>query len=199
MTTESNHLEFIKECTLSLRERDRKFYKTVKANKYKSPWDIDWMRLKLRDNKDGMPFTVNGVDILLLPNSKVEVPKGQVGIDIADFLVFQFLSPADLGKIMQAYKVFGVCTLTKFPDKSLDSLIDYCSKMDAAIVDAANKCKEKKIVNIFEKIWKEMGGEMIRPDDLLGKRIEYYKDIVARYKKTPTEYEKEIKELKLLG
>lgn len=199
MSELSNQLEIIRKATQWLREKDRSLSKSIRYSKFKTPWEIEWMKLKCRDNNLPMPFIIHGKEVLLIANNKVDVPSGSIAIDISDFMVFQFVTKEGLEKVFQVYKVFGKCILNEFPDKQLDALIKYCNSMDGFILESANKCKEKNVIGIFEKIWKEMGSENIREDDLLGKRIQYYKEILDRYKKDKNSYLQEINDLKLLG
>lgn len=191
--------EFLKKGVAVLREKEKRAARYIRKTKYKIPWDIDWLKLSLRDHRDGMPFSINGIDVILLPNKLTSPPGKEIGIYIEDFMLFQFTPPQDLEKILQVYRAFGTCIISRFPDKELDELIHYCNKVDEQIVDFAHKCSEAKISNIFEKVWKEMGGDAIRQDDRLGKRIEYYKEILFRFKKNRKEFEVEINDLKLLG
>lgn len=183
----------------ALRDKDRKASRHIRNTKYKTPWEIDSLRLRLRDREEFMPFTMNGRNVAILPNRKVRPPAGMVGIYIEDLLVYQFMEPSAFEKVMQVYMAFGVCALTGYPNKELDELIAYCEKMDEAIVDLAFQLREKKIVNIFHAVWVEMGGDSIREDDRLGQRIGYYKEILSRFKKNNNEYQKELDDLKLMG
>lgn len=194
---DSNQLEFLQKTVLWLRDKDRKLSRDLRYSKYKTPWDIDWMRLQLKDMDCPMPYTLNGVEIMIVPNKNVTGPKNIPLVDLADIMVFQFLPPGDLNKIWNLYRAFGQLVLTKFPDKSLDLILDYCNKMDTTIIDIVNRCKDQKITGIFEAIWKQMGGLQIREDDVLGKRIEFYKEVVFRYKQDPIKYEFEFKDLGL--
>lgn len=196
MTVKANPLP---KAVLWLRDQDHKLGKHIRSSKYLMPWDIDWLSIKCRDSKIGlMQYEINGKNICLTTSKDQARIGKQILIYVQDLMILQFCSPADLDKVLKAYEAFGLCLLTKFPDKSLDKVLDYCNKVDDLIVDMVNKLAEAGCKGIFEQVIKEIGGESIRSDDRLGQRLLYYKLITDRYKKDNSSYLQDMRNLKLL-
>jgi hypothetical protein len=187
----------IPKAVLWLREQDHKLGKHVRSCKFKTPWDVDWISIKCRDNKDLLSYEINGRSISITASKQKRIGK-EILVYVQDLLILQFCNPSDLEKILKAYEVFGTCVLTKYPDKSLDKVIDYCNKADDCIVDMVNKLTQAGMKNIFDQIVREMGGDSIRHDDKIGQRVLYYKEIVDRYKKDNSSYLQDMRNLKLL-
>ena len=187
----------IPKAVLWLRDQDLKLGKHIRVSKYKTPWDIDWMALKCRDNNQIMSIELNGRKVLITTSRQSRIGKDLL-IYVQDVLLFQFLSPKDMEKIMKVYEAFGTCILTHYPDKILDKILDYCNKMDEHIVSTVSKLAESGCRGIFDQLYKQMGGDSIRADDRLGQRVLYYKTITDMYKKDNNSYIQDMRNLKLL-
>lgn len=194
-----NEVQIIREKISVLREKDRRQSASIGFSKFKTPWDIEWIKLDMKDMSEPISHRFNDFEIFLLPSRAVKAPMGSVGIYIEDFFVLQFLSAKDFEIIFDVYKKMGQLLLSRFPDKNLDKIINYCNKMDDCIVDFAKSCREKGITNIFDKAWREMGGDVIPSQDRLGNRVKYFREIVLRYKKEQDKYRQEMNDIKLLG
>jgi len=187
----------IPRAVLWLRDQDSKLGKNIRYLKYKTPWDIDWISLRCRDNDQVMSIELNGKKVSITTDRYRKIGN-ELLIYVQDILLLQFCSKKDFNKILKVYESFGTCILTRYPDKSLDKVIDYCNKMDDQIVSMVNKLAEDGCKGIFDQVFRQMGGDNIRLDDRLGQRILFYKEITDRYKKNNSLYLQDMRNLKLL-
>ncbi len=192
--------ESLRKATLWLRDQDAKFSKAVRFSKFKTPWELDQLRLDWRDRKELIPSQLYGREIFLTGDRKFKSDKPKVPVvDIGDMMVLQFLPQKDLDFVLNVYEAFGRLALTKFTDSQLDVLVSYCNKMDEKIVAAFKKLQAAGVKDICSLLWKEMGGELIRQDDRLGNRVGFYANMVSRYKADREAYLPDMVRIKLLG
>jgi hypothetical protein len=191
----------VREAVLWLREQDRRIYSLPPASKYYIPWELDYIRVLWREEKCPIPSELFGHKILLTGNKK-EFKKSQdeILIYIEDLLVLQFMPKDSFDRIMAVYGVFGKCRILRIDgDKELDKLIKYCNSMDAKIVEACDKLRAAGVRDIFDKMWTEVGGDLVRDTDRLGNRIGYFRGVVNSWRDNKPEWNDEMLRLGLLS
>jgi len=191
--------ETMRKAALWLRGEDKKFSKAIRFSKYKTPWDLDDIRLQWRDKKELIPASVYGREVMLTGDPKMKSSDKIPLVDIGDMLLLQFIPPKDLDFVLTVYENFGRLMVVNLSDRGLDPLVEYCNKMDGRIVTAFKKLEAAGIKDICSLLWKELGGASIRSDDRLGKRVCFYANMVSRYRADREGYHPDMVRIKLLG
>lgn len=200
MSNQLDSHETVRKCVAWLRDQDKRLYDLPTATKYYLQWDLDDIRYMWRNETSQIPFNLFGHDIYLTGDKKqINRKPGTILMYIDDLLVMQFFPQKSFDELMTVYTVFGKCRLIKIDgDKELDKLNKYCSEMDKKISDGCERLRQAGVRDIFDKLWLEFGGKLIKPTDRLGNRIAYYRTIVNEWRQNKEEWNDEMLRLGLL-
>jgi len=160
----------IQEAVKKLRVTEYGLSKSFRYTKYRIPWEIEELREKKETLK--IPAEVYGKEITITSDETYKRSENEIVVDIEDWYFLQFLSPKDFEYMIMVYRIFGG-KIVKYPDKEYEDMIKYCKKMDQLIVAFYLELRKRGYRGVIESLWKEMGGELIRPDDRLGRRMTF--------------------------
>lgn len=171
--------DLIQKAVKNLRAVEFGLSKDFRYTKYRTPWEIEELREKKETVK--LPEDVYGKAITITSDGDYKRSESEIVVEVEDWYFLQFLSPKDLDYMLGVYRIFGG-KIVKFPDKEMNSMILYCRKMDKLIVDFYLELRKRGHRGVIQSLWKEMGGELIRPDDRLGRRMNYLWGLVRENK-----------------
>ncbi len=184
-----------------LRERDRYHSKKLPSGLKLSYWDADDFRLRslwwgIRPirirTQYGYSIEVHG-DIETKDVYQVDGFGSVLRVDGRDLVDFQFAPVAhlmSLGLVLDEFPGSGV----RFEYPEREGILDYCSKMDAVIVETAKKLNREKVSQVFSKLYQEFGGA----DDRLVRRISSFRFLADRFSQDKDRWRPEMKRVGLV-
>lgn len=188
----------ISEATKALRHKERLVFKKHSFGNYLTYWDSDEYCL-LADYKPVlMRIPDKNTEIIISAKFGYTDKDGRLVVHASQVVELQFAMKEHIEAILLTHKEMGGVTLGDMSSPGLNDMNEYCVKMDKIIAETAKELGAKGVKNIFEKIWKQMGGVAIPDTDRLAKRIVYFKDITSRYRVDKDRWRVEMKRLYLI-
>jgi hypothetical protein len=122
--------------------------------------------------------------------------------DVDAMVAFQFVSREGFDNLLKTYTVFnenGMVRIHDFDAPGFKDIAIYCSRMDDCILGEAESLRSAGFTrDIFEKMWAEMGGDLIKATDFLGRRLGFLRDLVKRFKANKELWREEMIRLRLI-
>lgn len=166
--------------------------------KWCTPWDADDYRLRWKDVAVSIDSSVLGAQVVVTGDRGYKDDK-RIVIDVGEIVYLQFVPRDSLKPILETYRQFGRPIMADFTAPGLDEVINFCNKMDKEINVVQHKLRnEYKVRDVFQKLYREMGGDVVGDDDKVGKRIKYFADLVENYRQDKVQWKAEIQRHKLL-
>jgi len=200
--SESQEEKDITDAARLLRFRDREIQKETKAfgyQKFYTPWHIDSFRYEwLKSGRvEILSKDLFGAEIVVTGDKSYKDDLNRPVIDIGDMIWLQLIPKEEFGKILNIHKIFKIkVQVVQAPE--VNNLIDYCNRMHEEIKDVFWRLRQKKVGDIFSKLWVVLGGDAMPPSDILGLRIRLLRDMVEGYKVDKEKWAPELKRLELL-
>jgi len=196
---ERDHVEG---CARRLRAKEISVSRKYVFTKWVTPWEADDFEFRARDAQIVFDSTLSDMPIVITGDPSYE-DKDKVVVYARDIVVLQFAGKEMIDSVLKVYKTFGKVRLGDFRNPDLDKVVAYCNEIDNTILKEFNELRSqpKGVRDVFSKIWHELGGDKIRPEDRLGQRIKYYKNLIAAFQKDkekwrPMLIEKRLMEIK---
>jgi len=186
-----------------IRDAEVKNYGILPSSLFLTPWDVDEFNLLWDDTK--LPFSIDfyGQQLLVSPDTSFKDPEGCAVVTPRSLFYLQFVNQNSAETILRMIKIFrGQISSVSEYSKSLgqmDKIVNFCNKLDKVISREARELASEKIVGIFDKMVKEMGGDTILPTDRVANRVKYFLKISDRFKKDRARWQSEMLRLGLLG
>jgi hypothetical protein len=190
----------IRNAVKSIRDKEKSVSKKHPFGKYLTYWDADEARVILFDRivrmetRYGQDAYVTGA--LNKPASK------SVMFDVDHIIALQFSTTDHIDaifKTQEAFKSDGTVMVGEIAAEGLTSIRTYCQKVDQVIRDEGFRLRDLGIKNIFSKMYREMGGDMISESDRVGKRVKFFGEIASLYNTDKNRWKPMLVKLGLLG
>lgn len=186
-----------------IRDAEIRNHNLLPSGVFMTPWDVD--ELKLLWDESQKPFIIDffGEELVVSGDPIYKDPDGKIVIGPSSLFYLQFVNPDSAKQILSVMRMFrgqvsGISEYSK-PMGEMDKVNSFCNKLDKVIAREALLLASDKIIGIFDKMVKEMGGNMISQNDRVANRVKYFLKISDRFKKDRMRWQSEMLRLGLIG
>lgn len=184
---------------LAIRDKDKNMKRRNKLDQKRlTYWDAEDLALRF----PRVVFPLNNSRVL--PEGTIWIGSdhrpersGGICVTASELVELQFATTDLFSAIKIVADEIGVEGIVSEAD-AIEEMRRYCTTMDEAIVSAAKALKQHKVKDIFEKMSQVLVGKEPKPEDKLGRRVIFYRDLVLKYREDKEKYRPELKRLGVL-